>query len=134
MLLGSGTSTAAQIPTGWGVVIDLIGKVAALQGADAAREAADDPEGWWARQGHQDLRYDSLLEALAPSVAARRDLLQSYFEPADDDERHRGIKQPTAAHHAIAELVANGRIRLVLTTNFDHLIEDALVAAGVPRK
>jgi hypothetical protein len=32
ILLGSGTSSAAQIPTGWGVVTDLIGKVAALQG------------------------------------------------------------------------------------------------------
>jgi hypothetical protein len=51
MLLGLGTSTAAQVPTCWGVVIDLIGKVAALQGEDAAREAADDPEGW-TRQGN----------------------------------------------------------------------------------
>jgi hypothetical protein len=45
MLLGSGTSTAAQIPTGWGIVVDLIGKVAALEGEDAAGEAAADPEG-----------------------------------------------------------------------------------------
>ena len=30
MLLGSGTSTAAGVPTGWGVVTDLIRKVAAL--------------------------------------------------------------------------------------------------------
>ena len=132
MLLGSGTSTAAQVPTGWGVVIDLIGKVAALQGEDAAREAADDPEGWWARQGYGGLRYNTLLGALAPSVAARRDLLQAYFEPTDDDERDRGVKRPTAAHHAIAKLVTDGRIRLILTTNFDHLIEDALATAGVP--
>lgn len=32
MLLGSGTSSAAQVPTGWGVVLDLIRKVAALKG------------------------------------------------------------------------------------------------------
>jgi NAD-dependent SIR2 family protein deacetylase len=42
------------------------------------------------------------------------------------------VKQPTAAHRAIAELVNKGRIRLILTTNFDHLIEDALTAARIP--
>jgi hypothetical protein len=45
MLLGSGTSTAAGVPTGWGVVLDLIGKVAVLRGEEAARETAADPEG-----------------------------------------------------------------------------------------
>lgn len=60
------------------------------------------------------------------------DLLHGYFEPASQDERDRGLKQPTAAQRAIAGLVAAGRIRLLLTTNFDHLIEDALTAAGVP--
>ena len=77
-------------------------------------------------------RYDTLLEALAPSVAARRDLLHRYFEPDSDEERTRGIKVPTAAHHAIAGLARSGRVRLILTTNFDHLMEDALTAAGVP--
>jgi len=72
MLLGPGTSTAAGVPTGWGVVTDLIRKVGALQGEQEAREAEADPEGWWSRQGHAEPRYDTLLEALAPSVAARR--------------------------------------------------------------
>jgi hypothetical protein len=132
VLLGSGVSRAAQVPTGWEVVLDLICKVAALQGEDALREARADPEGWWRGQGHGDPRYDTLLEALAPSVTARRDLLHAYFEPADDAEREAGIKQPTTAHRAIAELVSSGRIRLILTTNFDHLMETALAEAGVP--
>ena len=132
MLLGSGISRAAQVPTGWEVVLDLIRKVAALQGEDAAEEALADPEGWWQGQGYGDPRYDTLLEALAPSVTARRDLLHAYFEPADDAQREAGIKQPTTAHRAIAELASSGRIRLILTTNFDHLMETALAEAGVP--
>jgi hypothetical protein len=132
MLLGSGTSTAAGVPTSWGVVTDLICKVAALQGDEATADADTDPEAWWSGQGFGEPRYDTLLEALAPSVAARRDLLHRYFEPDSDEERDRGIKVPTAAHHAIAELARGGRIRLILTTNFDHLMEDALTAAGVP--
>jgi len=132
MLLGSGTSTAAKVPTGWGVVTDLIRKVAALQGEQDAHAAEADPEAWWAAQGHGEPRYDTLLENLASTVAARRDLLHSCFEPASAEERASGVKMPTAAHHAIAELVRDGRIRLILTTNFDHLMEDALTAAGVP--
>jgi SIR2-like domain len=132
LLLGSGTSTAAGVPTGWGVVTDLIRKAAALQGEEAATEAYADPEAWWSGQGFGEPRYDTLLEALAPSVAARRDLLHGYFESASGEERDRGIKVPTAAHHAIAALVCGGQIRLILTTNFDHLMEDALTAAGIP--
>ena len=71
-----------------------------------------------------------LLENLASTVAARRDLLHGYFEPTAD-ERANGIKQPTAAHRAIADLVSTGRIRLILTTNFDRLFEIALAEAGV---
>lgn len=103
-----------------------------MQGEQEARAAEADPEGWWISQGHGEPRYDTLLEALASSVAARRDLLHGYFEPASDEERDRGIKLPTAAHRAIADLVRDGRIRLILTTNFDHLMEDALTAVGVP--
>ena len=132
MLLGSGISSAAQVLTGWKIVLDLIYKVAALHGEDAAQEARADPEGWRRGQGYGDPRYDTLLEALASSVPARRDLLHSYFEPADDAEREAGIKQPTTAHRAIAELVSSGRIRLILTTNFDRLMETALAEAGVP--
>ncbi len=132
LLLGSGVSRAARVPTGWEVVLDLICKVAVMQGEDAAEEARADPESWWQRQGNGDPRYDTLLEVLAPSAAARRDLLHSYFESADDTERAASIKQPTAAHRAIAELVSSGRLRLILTTNFDHLMETALVDAGVP--
>ena len=39
--------------------------------------------------------------------------------------------QPTAAHRAVARLVAQGFIKVILTTNFDRLIEKALQDAGV---
>jgi hypothetical protein len=85
LLAGSGISRAAQIPTGWEVVVDLIVKIAALQNDEAAEHAGADPEGWWAAQGHGEPRYDVLLENLAPTVAARRDLLHGYFEPTPDE-------------------------------------------------
>ena len=50
VLLGSGVSTGAGIPTGWGVVQQLVRRAAAAldPGDDGAAEAAEaDPEAWW---------------------------------------------------------------------------------------
>jgi hypothetical protein len=133
LLVGSGVSSAAGILTGWQVVADLVRKAAAAQtpdDPDAADVAGADPEAWWVEHGDgQALGYSALLNALARSPAARQALLAGYFEPSEDD-REQGRKVPTVAHHAIAQLVARGAMRVILTTNFDRLIERALEDAG----
>jgi hypothetical protein len=43
LLLGSGVSRSAQIPTGWHIVLDLIRRVAKAGGSDAG----DDPAFWY---------------------------------------------------------------------------------------
>jgi hypothetical protein len=126
LLLGSGVSRAAGIPTGWEVTIDLIRKLATLRG-----EAAEpDPSGWFTKVMGRQPSYDALLEALAKSPADRSALLRAYFEPSNE-ERARGLKLPTAAHHAVARLVAKGHFRVILTTNFDRLLEHALESEGI---
>jgi hypothetical protein len=134
LLLGSGVSTGAGVPTGWEVARSLVAKVAAAMYPDDAAgptEAADDPEGWWTEHGDgAPLGYSTLLSTLAPTSAARQALLRGYFEPTDDD-RAEGKKVPGPAHHAIAQLVARGTVRLILTTNFDRLSERALEEAGI---
>ena len=67
---------------------------------------------------------------LAKTSAERQQLLRAYFEP-NDQEREEGEKEPTAAHRAIAALAAQGFIRVIITTNFDRLVETALTDAGV---
>ena len=126
VLVGSGMSSAAGIPTGWQVVQDLIRKVALVEGADPT-ELDGEPERWWARQGRGEPRYDTLLPALASTDAARQLLLRQYFEPSPQLGSR---AQPTAGHQALAALCASGRVRIVLTTNFDRLIERALDQAG----
>ncbi|WP_217134115.1 SIR2 family protein [Leucobacter chinensis] len=133
VLLGSGVSTAAGIPTGWGVVRDLVRRVAATANKsddDAAQSAWDDPEGWWKEHGEGPLGYATLLQALAPTPAARQGLLADFFEP-NEEEQQEGLKQPTRAHLAIADLVKRGYVRVIITTNFDRLMERALEAVGV---
>ncbi|MCV7382219.1 SIR2 family protein [Mycolicibacter longobardus] len=136
LLLGSGVSTGAGVPTGWGVVANLVEKVAAADDpndVDSHKFASEDPEGWWAARGTGDLGYSSLLAAMAPTPAARQGLLQDYFVPTDD-EREQNIKVPNAAHRAIAQLVKRGIVKVILTTNFDRLMEQALDAAGIPHQ
>ncbi|WP_426736978.1 SIR2 family protein [Plantibacter sp. 2H11-2] len=133
VLLGSGVSTGAGMPTGWGVVRDLVRQVAVAEAPDDAEShqlAEKDPEAWWAVHGQGDLGYASLLEQLAPTAAARQGLLSSYFEPSDDD-RAQGIKTPSKAHLALAGLVKRGLVRVIITTNFDRLMEQALESVGV---
>jgi len=127
VLLGSGVSRPAGIPTGWEVVLDLIRHLATLLGD----ECDPDPEAWFKSKYHQEPTYSGLLDAVAKSQAERSRLLAGYFEPTDE-ERERGLKVPTPAHHAVARLVKSGHIKVILTTNFDRLMEQALEAAGVP--
>lgn len=128
LLLGSGVSRAAEIPTGWDVINDLIRRVARLE--QVACEP--DPATWWQyRTGGRPPSYSELIGQLARSPHERRELLRPYFEPTTEEERDRGAKQPTAAHHAIAELVTRGYVRVIITTNFDRLVERALEEAGV---
>ena len=126
VLLGSGISRAAGIPTGWDVTLDLVRRFARLSGADAGEQ----PDHWFRQVHSAEPEYSALLEALAKSPAERRSLLQAYFEPSPD-EREQGLKTPTAAHRAIANLVASGHIRVIVTTNFDRLMEIALSDAGI---
>ncbi|WP_273836945.1 SIR2 family protein [Halococcus sp. PRR34] len=126
LLVGSGVSRGAEIPTGWEVIQDLIRKVAEADGGDPGPE----PVEWYREEYDEEPRYDDLLEQLAPSKEDRQSLLKSYFEPTDE-EREKGIKTPSQAHESIAWLVKQGYIQVIVTTNFDRLLEQALKEKGV---
>lgn len=126
LLIASGVSRPAQVPTGYEVINDLIRKIAKLAEADPE----PDPVAWYRTTYSTEPSYGTLLQELAPAEAERSALLRSYFEPSAE-EVAQGIKTPTAAHKAIAELMASGFVRVVVTTNFDRLLEKALEQAGV---
>jgi NAD-dependent SIR2 family protein deacetylase len=123
LLLGSGVSRSAGIPTGWEIVVDLLRKLAALQNLSVASDV--ELVDWYRQKYDQEPEYSTLLDAIARRPEERQQLLRPYFEP-NDDEREQGLKQPTVAHRAIAQLAARGLVRVIVTTNFDRLIETAL--------
>ncbi|PSB27093.1 SIR2 family protein [Chlorogloea sp. CCALA 695] len=126
LLLGSGVSRSAGIPTGWEVVLDLIRKLALLSSEDCQPDAAT----WYRNKYQEEPNYSKLIDLIAKSPSERSQLLKNYFEPTSED-REQGLKMPTATHRAIASLVAEGYIRVILTTNFDRLMEKALEEVGI---
>src|SRR5437879_8700964 len=126
LLLGSGLSSAAGIPTGWAIVLDLIRQVAAASGSDAG----ENPEAWYVKEFGSAPEYSTLLDQLAKTQAERQAIIRRYIEPTPEDLAT-GLRIPTAAHRAIARLVAGGYVRVAITTNFDALLERALDNEGV---
>ena len=109
LLVASGISRAAKIPTGWEITVDLIRRVAMLENADCE----PDPEAWHLSRFGREPNYSELLQELAKTSAERSQLLRRYFEPTDE-ERQRGEKVPTAAHNAV---VVQFEIKVVLAVS-----------------
>ena len=126
LLIGSGVSRSAKIPTGWEVTLDLTRRLAKMKD----QNCAPDPEVWYRQAFGEDVDYARLLGQVGKTPADRRAILRAYFE-ASEEQRLKGQKVPTEAHRRIAELVSKGYVRVIITTNFDHLIEDALRALGI---
>ncbi|MGI4798270.1 MAG: SIR2 family protein [Janthinobacterium lividum] len=126
LLLGSGVSRASGIPTGWEITLGLVRDLAVLQGQDAGA----DPAAWYKAATGQEPDYSALLEQFARATGERRNLLERFFEPTAE-EREEGLKRPTEAHRVVARLMARGFVRVVLTTNFDRLLEDACAEEGI---
>ena len=126
ILLGAGISRSAHIPSGWEVENKLIEQLAATQDVTNVK----DWHQWYKDKYGQSSGYSSLLEALVRTPTERVQLMKSFFEPTDE-EKELGWKEPTMAHRAIAKLAKDGYIRVILTTNFDRLLERALEIDGV---
>lgn len=126
LLLGSGLSRAASIPTGWDITLDLIRRLAAAEGVEGRRDWRE----WHIDRFGTEPSYSVLLDTLSVTPAERRSILHHYIEPTTEDLDH-GRRTPTKAHKAIARLVKAGFVRVVVTTNFDRLLEQALSAMGV---
>lgn len=128
-LLGSGMSRAAGVPTGWDVLLDLIRRHAETVGE--SEQVRPDPSGWFKRTYGVEPSYSEVMERLAPTSVLQRGLLEPFFTKAGDGGGDRVEFPPGEAHRALARLVKLGAVRVIITTNFDRLIESALRDAGV---
>jgi hypothetical protein len=129
VLLGAGVSMAAGVPTAWDVQMRLIRRVAQMESVKLD-DALDAPARWWRERYEVEPRYETVIEALGATPVERQQMMRQFFEPSDV-EREQGFKQPTVAHRSIARLVTMGVVRVIITLNFDRLMETALHEVGV---
>ncbi|MFJ6099358.1 SIR2 family protein [Williamsia muralis] len=124
VIAGAGVSMGANLPTAWGIVVELAKQFCRAAGDDAAADNmdAENVEKWYVDTFRTDLTYSGILERVAPTRFEREGVLRAFFEP---------MVEPSAAHHAVARLVVAGVVKVVVTMNFDHLFELALQAAGI---
>lgn len=142
VLVGAGVSRSAGIATGQ----DLLAQLSASQCAVPAVGSLVD---WYVETYGRWPSYEAILYATSQGgitactaacgdgvlidTAVPNGAPGALFEPTAA-ERAAGIKVPKPAHRALAALAAAGYLRLLLTTNFDRLLEAALVAADVPTR
>ena len=117
VLAGSGTSSPSGIITGE----DLLLRIA----ADRGEQPGHDPVGWYIRTFGAFPNYIRMLQQ-AEGTGDELVLPHSYFESAPG----RPIT-PSPAHRALAAMAAAGLVGTILTPNFDRLLEQALLEAGV---
>ena len=124
VLVGAGMSRSVGLPTAWDVQLALIARIRAMRGDSL--NPGEDEAGWFEREFKEPVAYDRLLGLVAGTPAERQAVLRGFFVPSAEPG-----PRLAAAHTALARMVAAGTVRIVVTLNFDHLIEDAIRAEGV---
>ena len=120
--VGSGLSSAAGIPTGWQITLKLIQKLKSLDEANlVSNESDDDLFKWYRDKYKKEPNYSDVIKYVAKTSGDRQNALETFFKN----------REPTAAHKKIAQLVKTGKIRVIITTNFDRLLEQALTTEGI---
>ena len=125
LLLGSGVS-GGNLPTGRAITRDLIRRIAALSGEEIDR----DPLDWYRDRYGREPTFPGLFKTLEARDGDEEAILDDYFTVVGPEGR-RVAPGPTPAHRTIATMVKEGLISLIVTTNFDDLMERALLDQGV---
>ena len=127
--LGAGAWAAANIPTGYDMIVDFKARLF-CDAIGVPRREIDPTDAMWLERieahfdgtgglpatGHPN-EYSAAFEAVFPAEAERR----SYIEQA--------VRQGSSSfgHRVLAALIASGQLPCLFTTNFDQLIERAAV-------
>jgi len=121
LLVGSGISRDAEIPTAYEITDAFIRRIAGdrLKGNQKPQE--------WYEETYKGRSptFTGLLDELTKSPEDRTAFLREYFEPKDREGNPIKV-EPTPAHRSIARLVKDGIICMIITTNFDPLLEEAI--------
>lgn len=125
-LLGAGASAQSGVPTAGQLIDRLLTELYARENDMTVYEVEARPDwlrlvhaAYDGRNGLPPLAATAMYSAVFDRVFADRDIRARWLEDMLDGRR------PHFGHHALAAMMAAGVAPLVVTTNFDSLIEDA---------
>jgi len=121
IFLGSGVSKTVGISTGSEVLWD--SKKLLYKLVNEKEPKDKELKDWFEKSEYKDFTYSKILKAICSSQEERRKFLEKYFIGRD----------PTDTHRIIADMVKKGLIKIIITTNFDRLMEKALDDADLPK-
>jgi hypothetical protein len=130
LLLGAGASVSSGVPTSADLVrLGMRWVIAAAKGwtpDDPAIRASDVhaellKQDWYRADVSPAELFPNVLDAVRPRARRREFLLEVLG----------GVTTPSAGYQLLAELLRRGRLRTVLTTNFDSLLRLAFGAGGL---
>ena len=113
--LGSGISSMAGVPTGTKLLELTKEKLYMMDKTLKTIDNAENFQKWLELKDINDIDYSKLLE-MFPSEEDRRIFLEQFFSDV----------KPTESHVTVAKMVEKGLIKVIITTNFDRLMESAL--------
>lgn len=122
IFLGSGASTEAGILTGTEIFNQTVEGLYKLEKDVKEIDNHEKFERWLESSKLKESNYSNILETLCLTPADRNKFLEKYFIG----------KKPIKTHYLIAEMVKNGLIRVIVTTNFDRLLETVLDELNIP--
>ncbi len=118
--LGSGISNTAGIPTGEQLLHETIKLLYKMENENSGVED-EKILAWFRESKYGNWGYSEILEELYPSKEDRRNYLEKIFLG----------KNPTESHQIIADMVEKKLVKVIVTTNFDKLMEQALDKKGI---
>jgi len=124
LFAGAGVSKDAGIPTAWNLMLKTVSLLYAAENekrVDKETTKNIDYAKWFLNSDYAEMTYPKLIKELYPTHPEQQNFLQKYLSG----------KKPGTVHELIAELARRGIIRAIITTNFDHYIEDALEEKGL---
>lgn len=131
LFLGSGISKPAGLPTGTDVSANMIRRIAKTRGEKI--DGGNEPEKcleWFKDTFGEPANFELLLNKLGIDTENRSEGIQSFFLPSDETGNPVQVN-PTKAHSEIAKFVKAGMVSMIITTNYDTLLEEALRNEGV---
>lgn len=123
LFAGAGVSKDAGIPTAWDLMLETAKYFYIAENPDVDEKNIEirEIEDWFTQSKYAEMEYAEIIGGIYENPVEQQRFLEEFL----------GNREPGEAHRAIAEMARRGILRAIVTTNFDHCLEKALIEKGL---